>query len=509
MVMKTFDERIDTQAPSNCFLFLCPLGCNRFVSSLVTLRGRHILLPESHQHVFCITPLLQHILYYHDLYCATIQIIPAIIMPSSHRSRRKSDSSNSNSSSATDSSHSARSTVSQNTYSTNTTTYSTKARPVIKHYDTCPGRYEDVTYNVFTNDEGYDPRSSVETYASTIASQDDLADQPEYQLPDERYRVYDSDARPTSSPEFARLFPTTDRILIQHDDSTSDGNMNLRLDAEVFSNGTKIKMTLFHLRMKNLHERQFSLRRHCRDSGREVCHSNKKYAKPPPRGQPQKKPTMSRAWTSYIGRKTGGARRSRDSGYQSDEEDDQELEEELRNFTMNSEVKATIPTNIIRLEYSNYAQVEIHKRRQSDIRKYDFEYWGEPYTWQRQQQVDEDDGEIIYFYELINLRTDDCVAYIMPDKLDAVQSRLEERQGGWVPPCSMRLTNASVSDDLGDVIVATGLIALTDDCIKRRWHNSRSTRIHCANENSNDFVEPEQVVDKVFPRKGAKAAGPK
>ena len=385
------------------------------------------------------------------------------------------------------------------------TTYSTEpTRPVIKHYDSCPGRYEEPAYNVFTSDEGCDPRSSTETYASSVASQDDLADQPEYELPEDRHRVYESEAKPTSPPDFGRLFPTTDRILIQHDDSTSDGNMNLRLDVDALSpSGKKLKMTLFHLRMKNLHERQFSLRRYCRESGREVCNSKKKYAKPIPKPEPQKKPSLQRSWTSYISRKTPHTRRSRDSGYESDEAEDRELEEELRNFTLSSEVKATIPTNIIRLEYSNYAQVEVHKRRQGNTKKYEFEYWGEPYSWQREQQVD--DGEIVYFYGLINLNSGGCVAYIMPDKLDAVQTRLEESQGGWVPPCSMRLSNKSISDDLGDVIVATGLIALTDDCIKRRWHNSRSARVLLPDETASDYVEPERIVDEIFPRKAAKA----
>jgi hypothetical protein len=384
------------------------------------------------------------------------------------------------------------------------TEYSVEKRPTIKYSESYPSPKKP-EYNVFINDEGYDGRTSTETYASTVASEEDLLDQPEYELPDQRYRVFETDARPTSAPEFARLFPTCDRLLIQHDDSTSDGNMNLRVDTECLARGQKVKMTLFHLRMKNLHERQFSLRRYCRESGREVCNSKKKYVKPTPKSQPQKKPSLTRGWMSYTGSKSSGNRRSRDSGYESDE--DRELEEELRNFTLNSEVKATIPTNIIRLEYSNYAQVELHKRRRGNTRSMDFEYWGDQYTWQRQQQTDEEDGEIIYFYELMCNRTGDCVAYIMPDKLDAVQSRLEASQGGWVPPCTMRLTKEDISDDLGDVIVATGLITLVDDCIKRRWHSSHAARVLVPNHSDEGFVEPERIVDEVFPRKQARKSG--
>lgn len=377
----------------------------------------------------------------------------------------------------------------------------THRRPSVKHHDTCPGRFGTLVQEPLSyGDEGIDidPRSSVETYASTEASDDDLADQPEYELPKDRRRAYETEALPTTPPDFAKLFPTTRRILIQHDDSSSDGNMNVRVDAEALSGkGEKLKMTLFHLRMKNLYERQFSLRRYCRDSGREVCNSKKKYAKPlPVQAKQTKRPSTKRSVTSTVhtvGRKS--PRRS-DSGYESDDDAD-DIEEELRAFTLNSEVKATIPTNIVRLEFSNYAQVEVHRQRHGHDKCYDFEYWGEPYTWKR--EVTEDEGETIYSYELTNLRTNQCVAYIMPDKLDEKQSRLEAAQGTWIPPSSMRITDKDISADLGDVIVATGLIAITDDCIKRRWHNSRSARVTVP---SGHRVQPSKVADVVFRKKG-------
>src|SRR5438045_7130949 len=73
-------------------------------------------------------------------------------------------------------------------------------------------------------------------------------------------------------------FPSSRRLLIQHDDSTLDGNMNLRIETE--HNGGKPPHQLFHLRMHDLKSRQFSFRRHCRESGREVCHCNRKLALP-------------------------------------------------------------------------------------------------------------------------------------------------------------------------------------------------------------------------------------
>lgn len=362
-------------------------------------------------------------------------------------------------------------------------------RPFVHRFDSAPCKYGDYEQEPDDLDESSDnPRSSVETYASTVSSSEDLADQVEYELPDERHQVYETEAIPTTPTDFAKLFPTTRRLLIQHDDSASDGNMNIRCDAEAVSqHGEPLKMTLFHLRMKHLYERHFSLRRYCRDSGREICSSKKKYAKPIPRAS-RKRPSLSRSLTSALS-SLGKKPKRQDSGYDSDED----LEEELRNFTLNADVKATIPTNIIRLEFSNYAQVEVHRHRQGHAKQWDFEYWGEPYSWKRELSYDED--EPVYSYELINVRTGSCVAYIMPDKLDARQAALEEMQGGWIPPSSMRLTEKSISEDLGDVIVSTGLVVLADDCIKRRWHNTRSARVHVP-----EGKDPARVVDEVFPR---------
>lgn len=398
------------------------------------------------------------------------------------------------SSSRSSSSTSAQSSTSGQTYATNITSYS-DTRPAVLRFDSAPCKYGDDAQEVDNVDE-VSPRASIETYASTVSSNEDLADQPEYDLPNERHQVYESDAIPTTPPDFAKLFPTTRRLLIQHDDSTSDGNMNLRCDAEAISqHGERLKMTLFHLRMKNLYERQFSLRRYCRGSGREICNSKKKYAKPVPRN-PRKRPSLTRSITSALQNLGVKTPSRRESGHES--EDAEELENELRSFTLNSEVKATIPTNIIRLEFSNYAQVEVHRRRYGHTKQWDFEYWGEPYSWKR--ELGEDDGEIFYSYELINIRTETCVAYVMPDKLGERQAALEEAQGGWIPPSSMRLTDADISEDLGDVIVSTGLLVLADDCIKRRWHNSRAARVHIPCESAADYVEPPRIVEKVFPR---------
>lgn len=139
--------------------------------------------------------------------------------------------------------------------------------------------------------------------------------------------------------------------------------------------------------------------------------------------------------------------------------------EKLQAFTIAHDIKATIPTDSIRLEFSNYAQVILEPVRRGEKKQYTFEYWGESYAWRKRAL--RDGREIINSFELLNLKTQQKVASIIPDALSPEERDFEASQGAWVPACSMRLLQKEISDDLGDVIVTTGLVALTDDCIPR------------------------------------------
>lgn len=56
------------------------------------------------------------------------------------------------------------------------------------------------------------------------------------------------------------------------------------------------------------------------------------------------------------------------------------------------------------------------------------------------------------------------------------------------------------------VIVATGLIALVDDCVKRRWHSKRSVQLTLPMKSSlkknKEYVRPKRLIDEVFNRRG-------
>jgi hypothetical protein len=54
------------------------------------------------------------------------------------------------------------------------------------------------------------------------------------------------------------------------------------------------------------------------------------------------------------------------------------------------------------------------------------------------------------------------------------------------------------------VIVATGLIALVDDCIKRRFHTKKSPQVQVPMTTVQmDFVTPRAMVDHIFKRRNS------
>lgn len=299
----------------------------------------------------------------------------------------------------------------------------------------------------------------MDTYASTQASDDDLPSLSLDKFPTERQQCFDPDAVPSTPADFAELFPSTRRLMIQHDDSTPDGNMNLRIDTDVTTkSGRRKKMTLFHLRMHDLVEKKFSVRRYWRNSGREVASCKRKYDYRLPHGI---KPGIRRSSTApEMGRPET---RRQDSGYESDEDEEDDFMEKLRAFTLANNIKATKPTDNIQLEFSNYAQVIMEPSGRRDRKQYAFEYWGEHYYWKKRSLRDGE--EIIHSFELLNQETQQKIASIVPDALSVEETQFEQSQGAWIPACSMRILVKDISDDLGDVVVTTGLIALTDDHI--------------------------------------------
>ncbi|KAI0450451.1 hypothetical protein F5B21DRAFT_429105 [Xylaria acuta] len=359
-------------------------------------------------------------------------------------------------------------------------------------------------------------RSSVETYSSRASydEDEDLAldggiECPEIPpLPVYRHEIEDINVRPSTPEDFAALFPSMNKLIIRHDDLTPDGNMNLRVDT-IISGRRRKTIQLFHLRMRDLSKREFSLRRYCRDSGREVCNSKRKYVDPTETRHPKLQRSVSTAVKTLTCRPT--LRRSPTSGslfstksrpgtsHSTAVVDDEVPSSFEHPFTHEHKQRARpIPTNIIKLEFSNYARVDV-QRRGHKAKRYEFEWWQHRYAWRR--IVDKLTGTISF--HLFRDGDNTPVAHIVPETRSPNQIAIDEHAGGWIPPYHMWISDQSLIDvqtDVADVVVATGLMALVDNCIKLRWQPSKN-HVRRFSLPDVEFVRPRSFVQHLLHRR--------
>ncbi|KAK4199458.1 hypothetical protein QBC40DRAFT_82596 [Triangularia verruculosa] len=378
-----------------------------------------------------------------------------------------------------------------------------------------------------------DSRSSVETYASTTASSEDVATLDdksldyEYNsippLPVYRRELVEPNVRPSTPQDFAKLFPSLNRLTIRHDEFTSDGNMNLRIDT-VVTGRRRTAIQLFHLRMYDLAKREFSLRRYSRDSGREVCNSKRKYIEPSAPSRPQsrdrdERPTLKRSMSTAIKSLGGGKpalRRAKSgmtsigrpsTGYSMSDADD-EIFNDRSNLSRLSldhhKAQRPQPTNTIKLEFSNYARVDVHRRGSKSNKRYEFEWWGHKYSWKRHfdKQLNS-----VSFHLIRDGNASAPVAHIVPETRSPSQVFADENAGGWVPPCFMWIADETIVDaitDVADVIMSTGLMALVDDCIKERWQTKKVHHIPVPlihKTVSFENINPRAIMQSIFGRR--------
>jgi hypothetical protein len=412
---------------------------------------------------------------------------------------------------------------SQDSQSTAPTSVYSSPRPSLHQAFTDQPIYERDSFELSPSTTYY-PRSSTETYASTNASEEVLYEEPEsydplYEVPEYK-QIFETDLRSSTPQDFADYFPSTKRLHIRHDDTAYDGNMNLRVDAEGGSGPGRKKgnVQLFHLRMHDLKKQEFSLRRYERSSGREVCHSSRKYNNPAAERRPALTRTMSNALASIRGKpemkransgtsissfKTAKRMERKDSGYGSDNN------EPLSKPSKTSDSSVQAFSNTTKLEFSNYAQIDVKRRGAKSSKRYEFEYWGHTYAWKR---VTEKDGQgKAISYHLFKGDNGAAVAHIVPEMRSPQQLQAEDAIGSWVPPCSLWISDTSVLEaltDVADVIVATGLIALVDDCIKRRFHSEtrhvRQVAVPMTPLRLDiEFVGPKAIVEHMFKRRNS------
>ena len=327
-------------------------------------------------------------------------------------------------------------------------------------------------------------RASVDTYASDMSDEEEGeaeedeccldGQESECGIPDSlpKYRAAAREpyVRPSNASDFSKLFPSLSRLSIRHDEYTDDGNLNLRVDTSVSTPGhRRIAMQLFHLRMYDLAKREFSLRRYCRDSGREVCNSKRKYREPGTTAEGR--PTLQRSVSTYL--KNFGSRRGSfnamslvkrpGTGFSTREAEDESGRSSRASWydqgvTRPHHRPARPPhptaTNTIKLEFSNYARVDVVRRGSNggkgrkSSKRYEFSWWGHKYCWKRHQ----DKALATISFHLIRDSDNSLpVAHIVPETRTPSQVNAEEIAGGWVPPCHMWINDESILDAVTDV----------------------------------------------------------
>jgi hypothetical protein len=71
-----------------------------------------------------------------------------------------------------------------------------------------------------------------------MSDEDDGPDgPPEFEVPEYSTAPYAATHLAATPSDFSELFPSHRRLIVRHDDSTLDGNMNLRIDTEVTMHG--------------------------------------------------------------------------------------------------------------------------------------------------------------------------------------------------------------------------------------------------------------------------------
>ncbi|EFY84337.1 hypothetical protein MAC_09614 [Metarhizium acridum CQMa 102] len=324
-------------------------------------------------------------------------------------------------------------------------------------------------------------------------------------LPPYRAGPTDPTVKPSDPRTFSYLFPSMNRLSVRHDDTTPDGNMNLRVETVVVpgsligigrgsvlgSHRRPVTVQLFHLCMYDLVNREFSFRRHCRDSGREVCVSKRAYTKSSgiSRGAihqsvssalrsvkaPFRRSNASNSSSCSLKAPSGSRRPSTASTMTAKSSASigsgtDILDNSSSLLAVKPPSEFLVPTDSIKLEFSNYARVEVSRRSSG---RYEFEWWGHKYTWKRAV----DKMLNTFSFHLVRDGQEEPVAHIAQEMRSPSQIDDEDSAGGWIPPCYMWISDQSTIEamtDVADAIVSTGLITLVDDCIRERWQSKKA-----------------------------------
>lgn len=285
-------------------------------------------------------------------------------------------------------------------------------RPSLSRGETCP-TFDQREKAAFTDDE-----PPFAEHIETIPFEDEVLDDTSMiDPPEDVPELFGTDAVPVSEYGFKALFPSIQQPYdIRHDSSTSDGNMNVRIDTvATTASGREEKLILFHLRMYDLKTRDFSLRRYCRDSQCEVCTNSRKTK----RQQQAMKPSFARSLSNLVPKsispksdpktKSRSSLERQQSGGIDQASDAQEME--VGSATRKESPKIADLSDTISVQYQNYTQIDVSRSRFGS-HNYDFQYWGENYSWKR---VTRNDFDLrITTYHLVRRSNGKPLAHITP-----------------------------------------------------------------------------------------------
>jgi len=153
-------------------------------------------------------------------------------------------------------------------------------------------------------------------------------------------------------------------------------------------------------------------------------------------------------------------------------------------------------THTMKLEFSNYAQLDVTRVGAKAAKNYKFDYWGVNYAWKRVVQKKHDNFETSF--HLVKAGSEQVLAYISPIALSRSEAREEEARGGWIPACSMYIADEKIvtsQKDVSDVIVSAGLMALVDNTIRDRFHAKQEKASILPKV---EYVGPKRLINEMF-----------
>ena len=240
------------------------------------------------------------------------------------------------------------------------------------------------------------------------------------------------EVRPASPTEFGQLFPSGRKMLVQHDNSYGDGAMNLRVDmhSSCYSRSRE-RVTVFHMKINNIEKRETSLRRYCRDSGREVCSSTRVR----PSTTRESRPKLIRSLTSAFSSLGSSSASTTPPNANGADQDDNGATGGDGFQSLAESKSAEQPLNdSIMLDFSNYAHIELARKQKNGDIWHEYDYWGTKYRWKTIPSVRGYPDNCVY--QLFCSASTKCVASIVPVPLTAAEMMEEQAKGSWIEPCS-------------------------------------------------------------------------